>query len=124
MNAENLRYHLINSEGLYTLPEYDMPCSTVLHDNIFDNDALILENSGVSAVSLSDGGKKYLTVRFDAKVFGIWSPAKKNAPFVCIEPWVARPSRSGEPEDIMEKADMIHLQRGEGYRNTYVITVE
>ncbi len=123
MNAENLRYHLINSEGLYTLPEYDMPCSTVLHDNIFDNDALILENSGVSAVSLSDGGKKYLTVRFDAKVFGIWSPAKKNAPFVCIEPWYGRCDAQDFDGDITEREWGNTLATGEVWEKEYEIEI-
>ena len=30
------------------------------------------------------------TVSFTAPVFGLWSPPKKSAPFVCIEPWFGR----------------------------------
>ena len=32
----------------------------------------------------------YLTVKFDAPLFGVWSPVGKNAPFICIEPWYGR----------------------------------
>ena len=34
--------------------------------------------------------KEYLAVEFDAPLAGIWSPPKKQAPFVCIEPWYER----------------------------------
>ena len=58
---------------------------------LFDEDALIIENNQAHQVSLCDAqGKPYLTVSFDAPLFGLWSPAKKNAPFVCIEPWYGR----------------------------------
>ena len=58
---------------------------------MFDNDALILEDGQAGKVSLLDAdGHKYLTVSFTAPVFGLWSPPKKSAPFVCIEPWFGR----------------------------------
>lgn len=103
MNGENLKYKLINSDGLYTTPEYDIESTFVLHDSIFDKDALIIENSNVNEISLVDNGKKYLTVKFDAPLFGIWSPAEKNAPFVCIEPWYGRCDAEDFNGDITER---------------------
>ncbi len=44
MNGENLKYSLVNADGLYTPAKYDVESSFVLHDNIFDKDALIIEN--------------------------------------------------------------------------------
>lgn len=29
-------------------------------------------------------------VEFDMPLFALWSPEKKNAPFICIEPWCGR----------------------------------
>lgn len=59
--------------------------------DLFDRDALVIENRQAGKVSLLDSnGNKYLTVSFEAPVFGLWSPPKKNAPFVCIEPWYGR----------------------------------
>lgn len=60
-------------------------------EHLFDEDALVVEGNQAHKVSLCkpDGGA-YLTVSFDAPLFGLWSPAKKGAPFICIEPWYGR----------------------------------
>ncbi len=123
MNGENIKYNLINNEGLYTTPKYDIISSFVLHDEVFDNDALIIENSGVTEVSLVDNNKKYLTVKFDAEVFGIWSPAKKNAPFVCIEPWYGRCDAEDFEGDITEREYGNSLDIGETWYKEYEIII-
>lgn len=123
MNGENIKYNLLNSEGLYTSLKYDVNSSFVLHDEIFDNDALVIENSGVTEVSLSDNDKKYLTVNFDAEVFGIWAPAKKNAPFVCIEPWFGRCDAEDFEGDITEREWSNSLEIGEKWYKEYEIII-
>lgn len=122
MNGENLKYNLINSEGLYTPKAYDVNSSFVLHDSVFDNDALIIENSNVNEISLVDD-KKYLTVKFDTRIFGIWSPAKKNAPFVCIEPWYGRCDAADFNGDITERAYSNSLNAGETWYKEYEIII-
>ena len=123
MNDENLKYNLINSDGLYTKPKYDVDNTFVLHDNVFDNDALIIENSNVSDVSLIDNNKKYLTVKFDAKIFGIWSPAKKNAPFVCIEPWYGRCDADDFNGDITKREWSNSLEVNDNWYKEYEIII-
>ena len=60
-------------------------------DHLFDADALVIENQNVHEVSLCDReGNPYLTVTMDAPLFGIWSPAGSDVPFVCVEPWYGR----------------------------------
>ena len=123
MNGENLKYSLVNSYGLYTAPKYDVKNEFVLHDNIFDNDALIIENSDVNEISLIDNNKKYLTVKFDAPLFGIWSPTKKNAPFVCIEPWYGRCDAEDFNGDITEREWSNSLEIGETWYKEYEIII-
>ena len=123
MNGENLKYNLINSDGLYTAQKYEIENSFVLHDNVFDNDALIVEDGGVSEVSLIDNNKKYLTVKFDAPLFGIWSPTKKNAPFVCIEPWFGRCDSEDFNGDITEREWSNTLGIGEKWYKEYEIII-
>lgn len=122
MNGENIKYNLINSDGLYTSQKFDVDSSFVLHDSVFDNDALIIENSDVNEVSLVND-KKYLTVKFDTKVFGIWSPAKKNAPFVCIEPWYGRCDAEDFNGDITEREYGNSLGIGEKWYKEYEIII-
>ena len=123
MNGENLKYNLINGDGLYTPQKYDIESSFVLHDNIFDNDALIVEDGGVSEVSLINNNKKYLTVKFDAPLFGIWSPTKKNAPFICIEPWFGRCDSEDFNGDITEREWSNTLGIGEKWYKEYEIII-
>ena len=123
MNEENIKYALINSNGLYTPQKYDVENSFVLHDNVFDNDALIIENSDVNEISLIDNNKKYLTVKFDAPLFGIWSPTKKNAPFVCIEPWYGRCDAEDFEGDITEREWGNSLEVGENWYKEYEIII-
>ena len=122
MNGENLKYNLINSDGLYTSQKYDTPNSFVLNESVFDNDALIIENSNVNEISLVND-KKYLTVKFDTRVFGIWSPAKKNAPFVCIEPWYGRCDAEDFEGDITQREWGNSLDINETWYKEYEITV-
>ncbi len=123
MNADNIKYNLINADGLYTSQKYDVENSFVLHDNVFDNDALIIENSGVTEIALTDEDKPYLTMKFDAPLFGIWSPAKKNAPFVCIEPWFGRCDAEDFMGDITEREWSNSLSIGEEWYKEYEIII-
>ncbi len=123
MNGDNLQYNLINADGLYTKQKYGIDSSFVLHDNVFDNDALIIENSDVTEVSLIDNDKKYLTVKFDAPLFGIWSPAKKNAPFVCIEPWYGRCDAEDFNGDITEREWSNSLEVNDNWYKEYEIII-
>ncbi|MDO4333438.1 MAG: aldose 1-epimerase family protein [Eubacteriales bacterium] len=60
-------------------------------EDLFDFDALVIENHQAQKVSLCTPDKKpYVTVSFDAPLFGVWSVPGKSAPFVCIEPWYGR----------------------------------
>lgn len=59
--------------------------------DLFEKDALVVEHHQVHNVSLVNEKKeKYLTVSFDAPLFGVWAPKKENVPFICIEPWYGR----------------------------------
>lgn len=72
--------------------------------DLFDDDALIVEGGQAHKVSLCDKqGEPYLTVSFDAPLFGLWSPAKKNAPFICIEPWYGRCDKDTFNGDLSQR---------------------
>lgn len=87
-------------QNTYTLQEGFLPIT----EDLFDNDALIIEKQGVKKVALcEESGKAYLTVEMDAPLFGVWSPVGKNAPFICIEPWYGRCDRAGFTGDLKER---------------------
>lgn len=93
-SGENLVYSKLSENGLVYKKDNILETNggkMQITENLFDEDALVVEGGQVHRVSLcKPDGTPYLTVTFDAPLFGLWSPAKKNAPFICIEPWYGR----------------------------------
>ena len=93
-------------------------------EHLFDDDALVIEHDQAHQVALvKPDGTPYLTVSFDAPLFGIWSPPKKNAPFICIEPWYGRCDRLSFQGEWKEREWGQKLAGGETFAADYKITV-
>ncbi len=93
-------------------------------ENLFDEGALIIEHDQVHKVALCMPDKTpYLTVRFDVPLFGVWSPEKKHAPFICIEPWYGRGDRNGFSGELSEREWGNTLKGQESFEASYVIEV-
>ena len=91
---------------------------------LFKDDALIFENSQARKVTIYNQNKrKYLSVEFDMPVFALWSPGKKNAPFICIEPWWGRGDRTNEIRDMRERDWTQHVSPGESFMSSYQIEI-
>jgi len=111
---EDQSYELRTEQGFFRIPE-----------DLFDRDALIIEGGQNHEVSLCRPDKKpYLTVLFDAPLYGIWSPAKKNAPFVCIEPWWGRADRTDFAGEISEREYDQVLDPKETREYSFVIRID
>ena len=84
-----------------------------LHHDLFDDDAVVLHGTGERAILRSSKGKKSVEVIYKSAPWcGIWHPIKRDAPFVCIEPWWILPGRDETMVDISEREDFIHLAPG------------
>lgn len=91
--------------------------------DLFDNDALVIEGNQAHSVALArPDGTPYLTVDFDAPLFGIWSPPKKKAPFICIEPWYGR-CDSVDFTGNFEEREWGQQLSGTAFEASYRITV-
>lgn len=124
---DGLVYGLLNDDGLL-----EMECNYITLDNgvlpidehLFDNDALIIEDNQTHGVALCDpSGKSYVTVLFDAPLVGIWSPKKKNAPFVCIEPWYGRADRFDFTGSIKDREYINEVSSKEAFEASYKIRI-
>lgn len=120
-------FNLINSEGLYVESDRHTLANdgfVKIENSMFDNDALIFENSQAKEVSLCDKNKKpYVKVKFDAPLLGLWSPAKKNAPFVCIEPWYGRCDRSDFSGTLKDREHSNTLEANAVFTAEYEIEI-
>lgn len=123
-----IRYRLLNGQGLLVDKEHELATEDGYYEfrkDMFDKDALIIEGGQAGEVSLCLPDKKAcLTVIFDSPLFGLWSPAGKNAPFVCIEPWYGRADRDAFSGDISEREYDQALGKGESREYSYTIRVE
>lgn len=127
-DKSELSYRLINLEyNLISPVEYPLALENGLHrieKDRFDKDALVVEHRQTGKMWLAGPDKKpYVSVEFDAPLFGIWSPAGKNAPFVCIEPWYGR-SDSMEFYGTLEEREYINTEEPGGvFERSYGITI-
>lgn len=95
-----------------------------LRHDLFDNDAIILRNVFRKVTLRSGKGTKSVTVSFpDMPFVGFWHWPKKDAPYICVEPWTSLPSRDGVVEDIATQPDLISLEPGGCYINKWSIEV-
>lgn len=96
-----------------------------LQHSLFDDDAVILKDSGNKVELYAQDGKRSVTVEYpDMKYLGIWHTPGKDAPYVCLEPWSALPSRKGIVEDLETQPDMTALEGAGVYENTWHIVLE
>lgn len=96
-----------------------------LVNDLFQHDALILENNQVKVVSLCTPDKKeFVTVRFDSPLVGIWSPYKENCPFVCIEPWYGRCDSKDFDGTLEEREWQQVLESKEIFETKYEIIIK
>ena len=85
----------------------------------------MIEGKQAQKVSLAGADKKpYLTVVFDAPLFGLWSPAKNNAPFVCIEPWYGRCDKESFDGMLADREYGNELRPGQTFEAEYTIIAE
>lgn len=123
----NVYYGRLNENGL--LAEKDLELNTSggvmpVDAHLFDNDALIIDDEQVKTISLAGPDKKaYLTVKFDTPLVGVWSPAGKNAPFVCIEPWCGRCDAEGFKGTLADRQYGNMLEAGGVFERDYEIIV-
>lgn len=107
-------------EELALLPGGVLPVT----EEVFADDALVIEGNQTGQVSLLDENRdKYLTVSFNAPLFGVWTPPGKNAPFICIEPWYGRCDREDFTGELSEREWGNELAPEEIFRAAYSIEV-
>jgi len=95
-----------------------------LSDELFANDALILDNAQVEEVWLchKDGTKRIGMICPDFPNFGIWSV--KGAGFVCLEPWAGRCDNCGFEDELSLKPNVNLLSPGNTFAKRYEITCD
>lgn len=93
-------------------------------EDSFADDAIIFDHSQIKHVELLDeSGKPHVTLDFKTPALGIWSPAGKHAPFVCIEPWYGIHDWAEYDGEFKDKYLMNQLLPGSSFMSEYTITI-
>ena len=92
--------------------------------SMFDNDAIMLTNLKSKHVSLMDSNGHGVRMRIsDFKALGIWTPAYKKAPFICLEPWNGLPSFENESGKFEDKPFAVILEPEKKYSVSYTVEI-
>lgn len=127
-NAKDVYRHLFTPTCFDT--GKDVPSREVkdgkmaLRHDLFDDDAILLKNTGFRAILKADKDSKKIIVDYpDTPWCAFWHNDREEVPFVCIEPWFSLPGKEGV-NDIEFKDDFFHLGAGKTNRHCMRITVE
>ena len=116
-NAENRILRLSNSrEFPLSYPLFDNDC--VYFDKLSSASVLLTSKSADDADDAA--GVRVRWSGFNS--LGVWTPAGKNAPFVCIEPWRGTNDYTDEYGEFSRKRDVDVLPPGD--HRVYNMTIE
>lgn len=123
--TDTIHHHGNTPEGLAAMEDQVLPLTdgaVRFTPGFFDTCTYMVEGKQTGEVSLLDTeGKPYVTVRFDTPLFAVWSPEKKEAPFVCIEPWYGRCDAVDFGGSLAERAYGNVLAVGESFAADYTM---
>lgn len=107
-------YHKVETkDGLWEIDE-----------DTFKDDAVIFDHQQVKHVELLDeNDRPALTLDFKSPAVGIWTPAGKHAPFICIEPWYGIHDWAEYDGEFKDRYLMNKLQPGASFMSEYTITI-
>lgn len=98
--------------------------SLSLNHKLFDIDTIIIPRVKSKFVSLLNKNKKGINFYFPRFItLAIWSPTKKEAPFVCLEPWIGYGDRYNTDYDFMKKDNLVKLRTLEEFSVYYDIEI-
>ncbi|MBL7707411.1 MAG: aldose 1-epimerase family protein [Taibaiella sp.] len=124
--AEQAEIYPLNADGqlLATgIPFLNNTDSLPLQKSLFYADALIFKKLKSGKIRLASGkDSRYIEVSFEQFPFlGIWS--KKDADFICIEPWQGITDDVDSTGHLKDKKGIIELGPAQEWRNSWTVQV-
>lgn len=106
-----------------TKPVLNNQTTLKITDDLFEEDALILEDLKSDSITIQKGEKPILTMHFKGfPYFGIWSK-NEQSPFVCLEPWFGIADHQDHDHDYKKKEGVICLESGEDFQCNYSLII-
>lgn len=121
---ETLEYYLLESDLVSNITKKLKTNSKQIPLNyeLFDNDALIFKSLKSNSLTILANSKPIIKVRFeDFPNLGIWT--KKNAPFLCIEPWFGYSDKEENSGNLFKKEGIQILEENETFESKFSIEI-
>jgi galactose mutarotase-like enzyme len=121
---EPLEYYLLENDLISnTTKKLDVENKkTALNYALFENDALIFKTLKSNGLTISENSKPLLKVNFEGfPSLGIWT--KKDAPFLCIEPWFGYSDTEEISGDLFQKEGILVLEENEFFHSKFSIEI-
>lgn len=93
-----------------------------LNYQLFENDALIFKTLTSRKLSILNNSKPIIKVHYDGfPHLGIWT--KKDAPFICIEPWYGYSDSNDATGNIFEKEGIQILKENKTFNSKFTLEI-
>lgn len=125
-HQEELISHQLTENGVFNNQTQIIPIEgdkLPLKMSLFEKDALVFKKLKSNFVTLkSKKTDKQVKVNFPHfNYLGLWS--KKDAPFVCIEPWLGCADTNGKLKDITQKEAIQKLEHGHVFEVDFSVSI-
>lgn len=121
---EPLEYHLLESDLISNITKKLKTNHNLIALNyeLFENDALIFKSLKSNSLSVLENLKPLIKINFEGfPSLGIWT--KKEAPFICIEPWFGYSDTGDNFGDLFKKEGILILEKNENFRSKFSIEI-
>jgi len=93
-----------------------------LNYSLFEKDALVFKTLESKSVKILDNGNPFLKVNYeDFSSLGIWTV--KNAPFICIEPWIGFADEVSSNGNLFDKKNIQILEENSSFEASFSIEI-
>lgn len=90
---------------------------------LFEKDALVFKSLNSNEIKIIHNGNPYLKIQLeDFPYLGVWT--KKNAPFLCIEPWFGYADLAESSGELLEKESIQILEPNTHFKCSFSIEIE
>jgi galactose mutarotase-like enzyme len=90
--------------------------------SLFDEDALLFKTLKSNQIQILENNIPFLNFKFkDFPNFGIWT--KKNAPFICLEPWFGYADSFDSSGNIIEKEGIQLLEQNSTFECDFSVEI-
>jgi galactose mutarotase-like enzyme len=123
-HEELLECHLLDGDLLSDKTEKIELVDKKMHlnYNLFENDALVFKHLKSKTIAIAELGNPFLRINFSQfPNLGIWT--KKDAPFICLEPWFGFADEIVSSGDLLEKNGIILLDKKSEWQAEFNIEI-